>query len=88
MGENAVDAGGPYQEVISIMCGELQSDYIDLFIKTSNNETESGLLRERYIPNPLCTKKIHKKAYTFIGKLFALSLSSGVGLNLNLHPII
>ena len=88
LGENAVDAGGPYQEVISIMCGELQSDYIDLFIKTSNNETESGLLRERYIPNPLCTKKIHKKAYTFIGKLFALSLSSGVGLNLNLHPII
>ena len=88
IGENAIDAGGPYHEVISYMCGELQSNYCDLFIKTPNNENNSGLLTDKYIPNPNSNKNIHKKAYIFIGKLFGMALSSGEALNLNLHPII
>ena len=88
IGENAIYAGGPYHEVISYMCGELQSNYCDLFIKTPNNLNNSGLLTDKYIPNPNSNKNIHKNAYIFIGKLFAMALSSGEALNLNLHPII
>ena len=88
LGEGAIDAGGPFHETISGLCNELQSDYIDLFIKTPNNKYNIGELRDKYIINPNSNKIIHKKAYEFIGKLMAMAISSGEALNLNLHPII
>jgi hypothetical protein len=88
VGEEAVDAGGPYHEALSFMCIELQSDYIDLFIKTANNKYNIGELRDKFIVNPDSNKIIHQKAYEFIGKMMAMSISSGEVLNLNLHPII
>ena len=88
IGENAIDEGGPYHEIISEMCKDLQSDYLDLFIKTPNNKNNLGNLRDKYIINPDADKIMHKKAYEFIGKLMVLSISSGELLNLNLHPII
>jgi len=66
----------------------LQSDYIDLFIKTPNNKNNIGELRDKYIINPNSNKIIHKKTFEFIGKLMAMAISSGEALNLNLHPII
>ena len=87
-GEQAIDAGGPYHEIISCLCNELQSDYIDLFIKTPNNKNNLGKLRDKYIINPDLNKNIHEKAYEFIGKLMGTAISSGEALNLNLHPII
>ena len=87
-GENAIDVGGPYHEVISCMCNELQSDFIDLFIKTSNNKNNLGKLRDKYIVNPDLNKNIHKKAYEFIGKIMAMAISSGEVLSLDLHPIV
>ena len=70
------------------MCDELQSDYLDLFIKTPNNASNLGKLRDKYIINPNLFENIHKKAYEFIGKLMAMAITSGEMLNLNLHPII
>ena len=86
--ENAIDQGGPYSEILSDICDELQSDYIQLFIKTPNNKNNEGELRDRYIINPNCNNIIEKKAFEFIGKLMALAISSGETLNLNLHPIV
>ena len=86
-GEGAIDAGGPYSEVISDICDDLQSDYIELFIKTPNNKYNVGELRDRYIINPNCDNITYKKAYEFIGKMMALAISSGETLNFNLHPI-
>ena len=88
IGENAVDQGGPYHEIISEMCKDLQSDYLELFIKTPNNKNNLGDLRDKYIINPDANKTIHKRAFEFIGKLMIMSISSGELLNLNLHPII
>ena len=88
LGENSVDEGGPYHEIISEMSKDLQSDYLDLFIKTPNNKNNLGDLRDRYIINPDANKYIHKKAFEFIGKLIILAISTGEVLNLNLHPII
>ena len=87
-GEHASDQGGPYHEVISNICNELQSDYIDLLIKTPNNKNEYGLLNDKYIVNPNANRNIHNRAYEFIGKLMASSISSGEALDLNLHPCI
>ena len=86
--ERAIDVGGPYSEILSDICDDLQSDYVDLFIKTPNNKYDNGELRDRYIINPNCNNINHKKAFEFIGKLMILAISSGETLNLNLHPII
>ena len=56
--EYASDSGGPYHEVISGMCQELQSDYLNMFIKTPNNKNDIGLLRDKYIPNLDAKRKI------------------------------
>ena len=77
--ETVIDEGGPYHEILSLLCKDLQSDYIKLFIKTENGT---------YIPNPDNHKDIHKKAYVFIGKLMITMISSDSTLNLNLHPIV
>ena len=87
--EDVIDEGGPYSEILSDICDDLQSDYIELFIKTPNNKSENGELRDRYIINPNCSNNIiYKKALIFIGKLLALAISTGETLNLNFHPII
>ena len=86
-GEHASDSGGPYHEVISNMCDELQSDYLDLLIKNPNN-INNNLLNDKYILNPNSNRKIHNKAYEFLGKLMASSISTGEALDLNLHPCI
>ena len=87
-GEHASDQGGPYHEVISNICDELQSDYIDLLIKTPNNKSGQDILSDKYILNPKSNRKIHNNAYEFLGKLMASSISTGEALDLNLHPII
>ena len=86
--EGGIDAGGPYREILSDICNDLHSDYIELFIKTPNNKNDIGELRDKYIVNPDCENIIHKKTFEFIGKLMGLSISSEDALNFNLHPII
>ena len=86
--EYASDSGGPYHEVISGMCQELQSDYLELFIKTPNNKHDIGLLRDKYIPNPDAKRKIYEEGYEFLGKIMASAIASGEALDLNLHPVV
>ena len=86
--EYATDSGGPYHEVISGMCQELQNDYLNMFIKTPNNKNDVGLLRDKYIPNPDAKREIYEGAYEFLGKLMACSLTSGEVLELNFHPVV
>ena len=86
--EYASDSGGPYHEVISQMCQELQSEYLNMFIKTPNNKHDIGLLRDKYIPNPDAKRKIYEEAYEFLGKLMASAIATGEALDLNLHPVV
>ena len=86
--EYASDSGGPYHEVISQMCQEIQSEYLNMFIKTPNNKHDIGLLRDKYIPNPDAKRKIYEDAYEFLGKLMASAIASGEALDLNLHPVV
>ena len=86
--EHAVDSGGPYHDVISNLCEELQSDYLDILIKTPNNKNNYDLLNDKYIINPNSKRTIYNEAYEFLGKLMASSIATGEALYLNLHPII
>ena len=86
--EPASDAGGPYREIFSNICEELQSEYIELFIINPNNKSEHGELRDKYILNPNAKKHIYLKAFEFIGKLMGLAISTNDPLSFNLHPII
>lgn len=87
-GERAIDQGGPFYESISQMCMEIESGYLDLFIKTPNNKNDVGLYREAFIPNPSASLNLKRNAFMFLGKLMASALGSGTNLNLNLHPIV
>ena len=87
-GEGAIDQGGPYREILSNICDELQSDYIELFIKTPNNKSDVGELRDKYIVNPNSNSIIYKNALEFIGKLMVLAISTGETFNFNFHPIV
>ena len=86
--EHAVDSGGPYNDVISNICEELQSDYLDILIKTPNNRNNYDLLNDKYIINPNSNRNIYNEAYEFLGKLMASFISTAEVLDLNLHPII
>jgi alpha-tubulin suppressor-like RCC1 family protein len=87
-GEGASDAGGPYRELFSSICEELQSISLDLFIKSPNSKGEVGSMRDKFILNPSATLSIHEAMYTTLGKLFGHALFSGNMLGLNLHPVI
>ena len=87
-GEHATDQGGPFHEVITDLCKELQSNYLDLFIKTPNNFNDVGENRDKFIFNPEVKLNIHKNLFNFIGKLMASAISTGEVLDLNLHPIV
>ena len=87
-GEHASDSGGPYHEVISNICDELQSEYIDLLIKTPNNKSNYDQLNDKFILNPNANRKLHNEAYEFLGKVMASSISTGEALDLNIHPCI
>ena len=86
--EKAIDQGGPYREILSDICDDIQSDYIELFIKTPNNKSDIGDFNDKYIINPSCNSIIYNEAYEFVGKLMILAISSGETFNFNFHPII
>lgn len=88
LGEGSTDYGGPYRDVLTTICDELQSKYLDLFIQTPNHKNEIGLLRDKWIPNPSAKKAVHQDMYFFIGCMLGHAVSSGHLLSLNLHPLV
>ena len=87
-GEGATDYGGPYREILSIANDELQSSYLDLFIKSPNNRNEIGNFRDKYIINPGAKSALQFEMYVFLGYLMGYAICSGNLLNLTLHPVI
>jgi E3 ubiquitin-protein ligase HERC2 len=88
VGEGATDYGGPYRDVFHAICEELQSNSLDLFIKSPNNKSEVGSYRDRYIINPSANLEIHSNMYKFLGHLMGNALCTGNMLNLVIHPFI
>jgi hypothetical protein len=86
-GEGSIDAGGPYNEVISNICEELQSKYLPLLVQCPNGVQNLGENRECWVPNPGANSGIHMDMFRFIGKLFGVAIRTQNNLNLSLPPI-
>ena len=73
--------------LINTIAFELQSNYLELFVKTPNNKNRIGLYRDRYIPNPLAKKELYKNMFNCLGVFIFECIRDEKELNLNLHPI-
>ena len=87
-GENAVDAGGPFREIINSAFEELNSPHLDLFIPTPNNTSKAGSDRDKYTINPQSKSEKQLKIFEFIGKLFAYIISTEVYMPLSLPSFV
>lgn len=79
--------GGPYRELLTQACTELQSTALPLFIPSPNQKNESGLLREKWIINPSAKSTTHLEMYKYFGGLIGYAMRTGEFLNLDLPSI-
>lgn len=86
-GEAAIDAGGPYNEVISNICDELQSTFLHLLIPTPNNSHNMGENRDCWIVNSSATTKNDMDLFFFLGKIMGAAIRTQNNLNLSLPPL-
>ena len=87
-GEGAFDAGGPFREIVTLAFEELTSTYLDLFIPTPNNKSQSGNDRDKYTINPKANTAKHLNAFEFLGKFIAYVISSECYVSLPLSSFV
>ena len=65
VGEGADDAGGVFDDTVTAMVDELQSDATPFLLPTPNQTNETGYNRDCWILNP---NSANTDAFIFIGK--------------------
>ncbi|TMW68511.1 hypothetical protein Poli38472_005979 [Pythium oligandrum] len=88
LGENAEDAGGPYNETFSQYSMELQSPQLPLLIRSPNAQHNVGAGRENWVLNPGATSPTLIAMYEFLGKFFGLSIRCGIYFSVNIANLI
>ncbi|XP_053195611.1 probable E3 ubiquitin-protein ligase HERC1 [Scomber japonicus] len=86
VGEGADDAGGVFDDTITEMCQELQSDVVDLLIHTPNSFADVGSNTDRFLLNPAALSKDHIVQFRFLGILMAVAIRTKKPLDLHLAP--
>ena len=92
VGMYSVDAGGPYRDSITSMSSDICSSRLPLFILCPNGRTESGLNRDRWIPNvfppnePIASRI--KKQYRFVGQLMGMAIRRKHYLDLKFSSLL
>ncbi|CAF4339980.1 unnamed protein product, partial [Rotaria sordida] len=75
---HSTDVGGPYRDSITRICSDICSTRLSLFILCPNGRTQSGLNRDRWIPNVFPPNKSIptkiKEQYRFIGQLMGMAI--------------
>ena len=89
-GEAADDYGGPYREVFTSLCGELQTTTtMPLLLLTPNGQHNLGSNRDKYIMDSAATTPELLKWFEFLGMLFAMALlQKETVLSLNLCSVV
>lgn len=67
-GERAQDAGGPYRESWSVMCGELQSPHVPLLKQCPNARSLVGFHQDAWVLNPDATSSDQLQMFEFLGE--------------------
>jgi E3 ubiquitin-protein ligase HERC2 len=88
IGENAIDAGGPYRESWSGFAQELMSPALPLLSRSPNSVHQVGSNRETWVLNPDATSPDHLQMFAFLGKLIGMAVRTRNYLELNLAPIV
>jgi len=92
LGLNAQDAGGPYREVLEVMCRELMSPVLPLFVLCPNGKTNSGENRDKFVPRPLpasdASRDLIVRAYEFLGQMLGMAFRTKAALSLRLPSIV
>jgi E3 ubiquitin-protein ligase HERC1 len=88
LGEGASDAGGPYREVLTNICSELQSGALALLLPTPNARESVGTNTDQWMPNPSQTSALALQHYTFLGRLMGIAARTGTPLSLDLSPML
>ena len=74
-GEAADDYGGPYREVFTMLCSELENEAVlPLLMPTPNGQQSLGSNRDRFIMQPASTSAELLQWYEMLGVLMAMSL--------------
>ena len=85
-GEGADDYGGPYREVFTMLCSELQNeDVLPLLLTTPNGQHNHGSNRDKFVCHPASTSAELLALFEFVGVLMAIALlqkETVLGLNL------
>jgi hypothetical protein len=87
VGEGSIDAGGPYNEVMTNMCEELMSKYLPLFVQCPNGVNNLGDNRDGWLPNPTADLPVQEEMFLFLGKLLGVAIRTSNNLNLSLAPV-
>ncbi|CAF1467850.1 unnamed protein product [Rotaria sp. Silwood1] len=78
IGMHSTDQGGPYRDSITRICSDICSTQLPLFILCPNGRTQTGLNRDRWIPNVFPPNKSIstkvKNQYRFIGQLMGMAI--------------
>jgi len=86
-GEGAIDAGGPFRDVISDVCSSLMSRDTPLFVPCPN-AGGYGDFQHTFVPNPSSVSSLHQSMYQFVGKFMGLAIRGGHVLNIDFPPPI
>jgi hypothetical protein len=92
IGMHSTDQGGPYRDSITRICLDICSTRLSLFILCPNGRMNSGLNRDRWIPNVFppnrsIPNKI-KKQYRFIGQLMGMAIRKKHYLDLKFPSLL
>lgn len=87
VGEYAIDAGGPYRESLTNMIGDLERGVVPLLVKTANNISNSGELRNCFMLNHDSCTPTYMKMFEFMGVLIGHAFRSGSCLPFNFPPL-
>jgi hypothetical protein len=71
-----------------MVCEELMSGKLSLFIPTRNNASSVGPEQDRVLPNCGCVGATHVAMYEFIGVLMGVALRLGFPLPLRLPTLV
>ncbi|CAF3962695.1 unnamed protein product [Rotaria sp. Silwood2] len=78
VGMNSIDAGGPYRDSITCICSDICSTRLPLFILCPNGRTNTGLNRDRWVPNVFSPHEsipnTFKNQYRFVGQLMGIAI--------------
>jgi len=73
--------------MLTNLVDELESEFLPLLVKTTNNRNDHGLYRDCFTLNPSSTTPTHQKMFVFMGNLLGFAIRSKSAMNWHFPPL-